>query len=254
MSGTVTRAFPTTLLEFQRTFPNEGACAVYLEGLRWPDGFVCPDCHVKGLPYRTRTRPTLFECRSCRHQASVTAGTVMHGTRTPLQAWFWAAYLVTAQTPGMSALQFQRQLGIARYETAFQMLHKLRAAMVRPDRDRIGGEYIVEADEAEVGGETRGEGRGVHHMATVVGAVEVRRGNPEEIRRKRKRQKHANGKPLSRRDVRRPVAPAPRAEPRLARAHHVRPGQRGARHYNLHGWLAGLRRAQEARLRPRAGP
>jgi transposase-like protein len=196
VSGTVTRAFPTTLLEFQRTFPNEGACAVYLEGLRWPDGFVCPDCHVKGLLYRTRTRPTLFECRSCRHQASVTAGTVMHGTRTPLQAWFWAAYLVTAQTPGMSALQFQRQLGIARYETAFQMLHKLRAAMVRPDRDRIGGEYIVEADEADVGGETRGEGRGVHHMATVVGAVEVRRGNPEEIRRKRKRQKHASSKPL----------------------------------------------------------
>jgi transposase-like protein len=108
----------------------------------------------------------------------------------------WAAYLVTAQTPGISALQFQRQLGISRYETAFQMLHKLRAAMVRPDRDRIGGEYVVEVDEAEVGGETRGEGRGVHHMATVVGAVEVRRGDPEEVERKEKRQKHRRGRPV----------------------------------------------------------
>jgi transposase-like protein len=87
--------------------------------------------------------------------------------------WFWGAYLVTTQTPGQSALQFQRQLGISRYETAFQMLHKLRAGMVRPERSAIGGQYPVEVDETLVGGRTRGEGRGVHHMATVVGAVEV---------------------------------------------------------------------------------
>jgi len=68
----------------------------------------------------------------------------MHATRTPLQVWFWGAYLVTTQTPGMSALQFQRQLGIGRYETAFQLLHKLRVGMVRPDQDRIGGDWSVE--------------------------------------------------------------------------------------------------------------
>ena len=60
----------------------------------------------------------------------------MQATRVPLQAWFLGAYLVTTQTPGMSAVQFQRQLGLARYETAFQMLHRLRAGMVRPDQDR----------------------------------------------------------------------------------------------------------------------
>jgi transposase-like protein len=73
----------------------------------------------------------------------------------------------------MSALQFQRQLGIRRYETAFQMLHKLRAAMVRPDRDRIGYEWPVEVDETYVGGATQGEGRGRHHKTLVVGMVEV---------------------------------------------------------------------------------
>lgn len=98
----------------------------------------------------------------------------MQASHTPLSTWFWGAYLVTTQTPGQSALQFQRQLGIGRYETAFQILHKLRAGMVRPDRDGIGGHYPVEIDETLVGGRTRGEGRGVHHKSTVIGAVEVR--------------------------------------------------------------------------------
>jgi len=99
----------------------------------------------------------------------------MHRTHTSLSIWFWAAYLVSSQTPGMSALQFQRQLGLKRYETAFQILHKLRAAMVRPDRDRIGGDFSVEVDETWVGGRTRGEGRGRHHKTLVVGAIEERK-------------------------------------------------------------------------------
>jgi hypothetical protein len=97
----------------------------------------------------------------------------MHATRTPLQAWFLGAYLVTTQTPGVSAMQLQRQLGLARYETAFQMLHKLRASMVRPNRDRIDADWPVEVNETLVGGRTKGEGRGVHHKATVAGVIEV---------------------------------------------------------------------------------
>lgn len=196
MVGALPKTYPSTLLDFQRLFPNEAACVQYLFELRWPGGFVCPSCSRKGKPYRIKTRPTVLQCRACRQQTSVTAGTVLHRTRMPLQVWFWAAYLVTAQTPGMSALQFQRQLGISSYETAFLMLHKLRAAMVRPDRDKIGGEYIVEVDEAEVGGKTRGEGRGVHHKATVIGAVEVRRGDPAVVKKKRQRQKHHKGRPV----------------------------------------------------------
>jgi hypothetical protein len=103
----------------------------------------------------------------------------MHATRIPLQAWFLAAYLVTTQTPGISALQLQRQLGLSRYETAFQMLHKLRAGMVRPDRDRIGADWPVEVDEALIGGRTRGKGRGIHHKELIVGALEVRTRSPD---------------------------------------------------------------------------
>jgi ISXO2 transposase-like protein len=98
----------------------------------------------------------------------------MQSSHTPLSTWFWGAYLMTTQVPGQSAVQFQRQLALSRYETAFQILHKLRAGMVRPERDAIGGEHPVEVDECMIGGETHGEGRGIHHKSIVVGAVEVR--------------------------------------------------------------------------------
>jgi hypothetical protein len=95
--------------------------------------------------------------------------------------WFWAAYIVAADTAGISAVQFQRQLGLRCYETAFALLHELRAGMVRPERDRIGGdpENHVEIDETLVGGALRGLGRGVHDLSLVVAAVEVRHGKPK---------------------------------------------------------------------------
>lgn len=122
-------AFPRTLLEFQRLFPGEGACTAYLEAVRWPGGFVCHHCNWSGEPWRPKRQATVLRCAACRRDTALTAGTIMHRTKTPLPVWFWGAYLVSTQTPGMSALQFQRQLGVKRYETAFQILHKLRAAM-----------------------------------------------------------------------------------------------------------------------------
>ena len=190
------RGFPTSLPEFQRVFPDDSACSKYLESMRWPDGFTCPKCSVQGKPYRFATRTSVvLRCRDCKKNTSLTAGTVMQSTHTPMSTWFWGAYLATTQTPGQSALQFQRQLGLTRYETAFQILHKLRAGMVRPERDGIGGEHAVEVDECFVGGRTRGEGRGVHHKATVVGAVEVRLRKDAEERASKYRQTHDGGVP-----------------------------------------------------------
>ena len=116
----------------------------------------------------------LWRCKACGHDTSVTAGTVLHRTRTPLTQWFWSAYLVTTQTPGLSALQLQRQLGIRRYETAWTMLHKLRGAMVRPGREPLKDK--VEVDETYIGGPEAGlrGGRELIEKALVVGAVEVR--------------------------------------------------------------------------------
>ena len=172
--------FPKSLVQFQRLFPDDAACARYLEGAKWPKGFVCPHCQEKGEPFRMATRTSVLTCRKCRKQTSLTVGTVMQRTHSPLTTWFWGAYLVATMTPGISAVQFQRQLGLTVYETAFQILHKLRAGMVRQGRDRIGGNLArgdhVEIDETYIGGVTRGEGKGPHadDQTLVVAAVEVR--------------------------------------------------------------------------------
>lgn len=138
-------------------------------------------CDEAGEPYRFKARPHVLVCRKCKKDNRIMAGTVMQDSHTPLSVWFWGAYLVATDTAGLSAVQFQKQLNLKRYETAFQILHKLRAGMVRPDRDRIGDpENHVEIDESWVGGKTRGQGRGVHDQTLVVAAVEVRRRKPKE--------------------------------------------------------------------------
>lgn len=172
--------FPRGLPEFQRIFPDDTACAAYLEAIRWRNGFRCMWCNEPGEPYRFANRPHVLRCRKCKRDNRLTAGTIMQDAKMPLSVWFWAAYLAATDTAGISAVQFQRQLGLRCYETAFALLHKLRAGMVRPERDRIGGdpENHVEIDETWVGGMTRGQGRGVHDQSLVIAAVEVRRRKP----------------------------------------------------------------------------
>jgi len=144
--------FPKTLRQFQLDFATEEACQQYLAACRWPDGFICPRCgHGRAYELVKQRRQ---QCVKCRHQVSLTSGTILHRTKTPLSHWFWAAYLMTTDKRGVSALLLQRQLGLSRYETAWMMLHKLRRAMVNAIRERLRGE--VEVDDTWVGGEQAG--------------------------------------------------------------------------------------------------
>lgn len=114
----------------------------------------------------------MWECARCGHQASATAGTIFHRTRTPLGLWFTAAWLMCSQKHGVSALGVQRALGLGSYQTAWAMLHRYRGAMVRPGRERLAGH--VEVDEAYVGGvEERVHGRETESKAIVAIAVEI---------------------------------------------------------------------------------
>jgi transposase-like protein len=138
--------YPGTWSQFLEWFPDDAACARYLERLRWPGGFACPGCGVVAQPYRA-SRLRLM-CVDCGHQASVTAGTIFDKTRTPLRVWFAAAWYITSQKHGMSALGLQRVLGLGSYQTAWTLMHRFRRAMVRPDRERLRG--TVQVDEAYV--------------------------------------------------------------------------------------------------------
>ena len=182
--------FPESLPGFQKMFPDDPACARYLEAIRWRDGFKCPKCGATAEPFRFAARPHQLRCRGCEKDTSLIAGTVMERTHTPLSTWFWAAFLVASLTPGMSAVQIQRQLGLSRYETAFQILHKLRAGM-RVTSGKIGQRVHVEVDETWIGGVTRGKGRGVHEQVCVVGAVEVK----QRVTQPEREDEHSKGKP-----------------------------------------------------------
>lgn len=165
--------YPRNWTEFDNLFPADADCWAYLERLRWPEGLVCPSC---GLVEGWRmTRRNLFLCPGCRKQTSVTAGTIFDKTRTPLRSWFAAIWFVVSQKHGTSALGLQRVLGFGSYQTAWTMLHKIRTAMVRPDRTPLRG--TVEVDETYVGGtEFDVRGRQTARKAIVAVAVET---NPQ---------------------------------------------------------------------------
>lgn len=156
------------LLDFQTKFNTEKACKQHLYKLRWPDGFQCPKCqhqHYYNLPKRG-----LFECKDCGYQASLTAGTVMHKTRTPLLKWFWAIFLIATDKRGMSALALTKQINVSQY-VAWTMEHKIRKAMNERDGNyQLAG--LIEIDDSFFGGPDKGGKRGRGSSKTKV-VIEV---------------------------------------------------------------------------------
>ena len=160
--------YPRTLPEFNERFSTEEACRSYLYEMRWPDGFECPRCgHRVAWP----TNRDQYRCAACDVQTSVTSGTIFHQTRKPLRLWFQVMWHITSQKYGANALGLQRVLGLGGYHTAWEWLHKLRRAMVRPGREKLSG--LVEVDETYIGGEKPGKrGRGAADKALVLIGVE----------------------------------------------------------------------------------
>ena len=163
------REFPKDAMEFDSRFATEQACEEYLLAMRWPEGFVCPACGERGA---WRNNRHLLVCSGCGRQVSLTAGTVMHGSRKPLRMWFKAMWWVCTQKTGGSAKGLQRLLNLGSYQTAWAWLHKLRRAMIRAGREPLEGP--VEVDDAFVGGpEHNVMGRESIKKAKIVVAVEV---------------------------------------------------------------------------------
>ena len=147
-------------------FPDDNACANYLVKLRWPEGFICPACKKPSTPWNESCGR--LACTICRHQASVSAGTIFDKTRTPLTTWFKAAWHVTTAKNGISAKTLERTLGIS-YRVAWTMLQRFRVAMVDAERKKLSG--VVEVDEALIGGVKQGRGT---TKSIVVIAVEIK--------------------------------------------------------------------------------
>ena len=175
--------YPRDYHELLSWFPDDGACLRYLERLRWGEGFSCRFCGLVGGDY-WRMGDGLRRCAACRRETSVTVGTILDKTRTPLVSWFAAVWYVVNQKNGVSALGLQRVLGFGSYQTAWAWLHKLRRAMVCPARDPLSG--AVEVDETLIGGVKPGKrGRSADGKVLVVIAVEHHDGGPGRARMRR---------------------------------------------------------------------
>ena len=160
------------LVNLIERYHSEQSCRARLEELRWPDGVECPRCDSKNVARMDQRHQ--YQCRSCRYQFSVTAGTIFHDSHLPLWKWFLAVYLIVESKKGISANQLKRMIDVT-YKTAWYLSHRIRAALNEVDAQLLKG--IVEADETFVGGKVEGMGRGYTGNKTIVVGALQRGGN-----------------------------------------------------------------------------
>jgi transposase-like protein len=173
MANELMRDLPGDLPTFLARFGRDAQCRAHLARGRWPEGFRCAGCG-HGTAYSHHVR-LIEECAACGKQHSLLAGTIFEQTKTGLARWFLVIWLVTSSKGGISAMELQRQMGFGSYQTAWSWLHKIRKAMVVPDRKPLAER--VEADETLVGGAKPGKrGRSAAGKTVVAGAVEAGRG------------------------------------------------------------------------------
>jgi transposase-like protein len=167
---------PISFFEFTKKFNNEEACREHLFHLRWPDGFICPKCSNDSY-YKIEKRH-LFQCKACRHQTTVTAGTIMDKTHIKLEKWFWAIYLVSTDKRGHSAKALERELNIG-YKSAWYLLQRIRTAMAEQESKCILS-GIIEVDDAFFGAadDNGKRGRGTSKTQVVIGLTLNEKGNP----------------------------------------------------------------------------
>lgn len=162
------KIYPENAIELMDMFPNEELCLDYLSMIRWPYGYHCLRCDKSDVSKLGRG---LYRCKSCNYEGSVIVGTLFQETHKPLRLWFQAIWYAVNQKNGVSALGLQKAIGLGSYHTAWEWLHKLRRAMVRPGRDKLDG--LIEVNETFIGGEHSGKrGRGAEGKTLVLIALE----------------------------------------------------------------------------------
>jgi len=172
---------PMSFFDFTQTFNTEEVCRNHLFSIRWPNGFECPKC--KNDRYYEIKKRHHYQCTSCRHHTSVTAGTIMDKSHIPLVKWFWAIYMVGTDKRGCSATVLMKKLGIG-YKSAWYLLKRIQTAMMERDWDyMLSG--IVEVDDAFFGAaddDNGKRGRGTSKTQVIVGLSINGKGHPQYVK------------------------------------------------------------------------
>lgn len=256
-----------SMAEFIARYGTEAKCYRALYQWRWPQGFRCPACTGRARSRFRRGTTVYYQCRACRHQTTLTAGTMFEGTKLPLRTWLLALHLLTATKTNLAALELMRHLGV-NYKTAWRMKHKIMQAMAeREEPRRLNG--FVQIDDAYLGGERNGgkRGRGAEGKQPFVIAVQtdarfaapslaVRAGAQLRQRLARGLDRTAPGARV--RDLYRRSGLLPPARRRRPRPHHAGHRRRPCRHRGAGRALgeraAGQRQARHQRHLPRHPP
>ena len=162
-----------SLTGFYERYGTEAQCEQALERARWPNGFACGRCGHSGHCVVWHGRVKTFQCQRCRHQVTLTSGTIFQATKLPLRRWFQAMYHLTQTKNNVAALELRRLLRVC-YRTAWRIKHKLLQVMVESEADRRLA-VRVEVDDAYLGGELAGgkRGRGSENKVPFIAAVET---------------------------------------------------------------------------------
>jgi transposase-like protein len=171
-----------TLLEFMEKFNDEDVCREYLFEKRFPDGFICPKCENNSY-HKIKTRG-LYQCKSCRHQVSCTAGTVLSKTHVKLVKWFLAMFLMVTDKRGSSATYLSKEIGVP-YKTAWYLLHRLRSAMGQRDSKYVLSGIVDLDDTYFSGGPKSGKrGRGTGKNKVIAAISKDEKGKPKYLKMK----------------------------------------------------------------------
>ncbi|MHB8742804.1 MAG: IS1595 family transposase [Sulfuricaulis sp.] len=160
-----------SMAQFIQQYGTEAKCYRALYRTRWPQGFRCPKCGTRPRSRFRRAGRVYYQCRGCRHQTTLTSGTVFEGSKLPLTTWFLAMHLLTGSKTNMSALELKRHLGVC-YDTAWKLKHKVMQVMTEREEPRqLAG--FVQVDDAYLGGERNGgkPGRGSENKQPFLIAV-----------------------------------------------------------------------------------
>ena len=148
------------LIEVMARFPTQEACIEHLEQIRWRGKPTCPHCESEDVAHKNETqeegnvgRTGRYNCHTCRATFKVTQGTVFHGTKIPLQKWFFAIALIVNAKKSLSSHQLSRDLDLNQ-KTAWYIMTRIRAEMAKKTNALLL-QGIIEADETYIGGKPR---------------------------------------------------------------------------------------------------